>query len=72
MGVRFRKSFKAGPFRINFSKSGIGWSVGVKGARFAKKAGGGYRATASIPGTSILYSKDISEQQCVRIGHLNN
>ncbi|WP_192822744.1 DUF4236 domain-containing protein [Rufibacter sp. LB8] len=33
MGFYFRKSAKVGPFRLNFSKSGIGVSAGVKGAR---------------------------------------
>jgi len=33
MGFYFRKSKKFGPFRLNFSKSGIGASVGVKAAR---------------------------------------
>lgn len=58
MGFRFRKSFGAGPFRVNLSKSGIGYSVGGKGFRFTKKAGGGTRTTASIPGTGISYVKD--------------
>lgn len=58
MGFRFRKSFGSGPFRVNLSKSGVGWSLGGKGARFTKKAGGGYRTTASIPGTGVSYSKD--------------
>lgn len=58
MGFRFRKSFGSGPFRVNLSKSGVGWSFGGKGARFTKKAGGGYRTTASIPGTGVSYSKD--------------
>ena len=58
MGFRFRKSIKAGPFRVNLSKSGIGYSVGTKGLRFTKKAGGGTRTTASIPGTGISYVKD--------------
>lgn len=33
MGWSYRKSFSSGPFRINFSKSGISTSVGIKGAR---------------------------------------
>lgn len=33
MGWGFRKSIGFGPFRINLSKSGIGASVGVRGAR---------------------------------------
>lgn len=55
MGVRFRKSIKAGPVRINLSKSGVGYSVGGKGFRVSKKSTGGVRTTASIPGTGISY-----------------
>lgn len=33
MGWSYRKSFGSGPFRVNFSKSGISYSVGVNGAR---------------------------------------
>ena len=58
MGFRFRKSINLGPARINLSKSGVGYSVGGRGFRVAKKAGGGTRTTASIPGTGISYSKD--------------
>lgn len=62
MGFRFRKSIKAGPFRINFSKSGIGYSVGGKGFRYTKKAGGGTRTTWSIPGTGISYVKEAGQK----------
>lgn len=58
MGFRFRKSFGNGPFRITVSKSGVGYSAGTKGFRVTKKAGGGTRTTASIPGTGISYVKD--------------
>ena len=60
MGFRFRKSVKAGPFRMTFSKSGVGYSVGGKGFRVTKKAKGGIRTTASVPGTGISYVKDYS------------
>ena len=60
MGLRFRKSSNFGPFRVNFSKSGVGYSVGGKGFRFTKKANGGYRTTASVPGTGLSYTKDSS------------
>src|SRR5580693_5083745 len=33
MGYFFRKSLNFGPVRLNLSKSGVGASVGVKGAR---------------------------------------
>ena len=63
MGFRFRKSKNFGPFRLNFSKSGIGYSVGVKGFRVTKKAGGGTRTTASIPGTGISYVRDYPDKK---------
>ena len=58
MGLRYRKSVKLGPFRINFSKSGVGWSVGNKWARYTKKANGGIRITRTIPGTGISYVEE--------------
>lgn len=60
MGLRYRKSVKCGPLRFNFSKSGVGYSFGGRGFRFTKKANGGYRTTASIPGSGISYVKDFS------------
>ena len=36
VGFRFRKSFKVAPgVRVNLSKSGIGTSFGVRGARYS-------------------------------------
>lgn len=55
MGFRFRKSVSFGPVRVNLSKSGIGYSVGAKGARITKKANGGTRTTLSVPGTGISH-----------------
>ena len=40
MGFYLRKSFRAGPIRFNISKSGIGASVGVTGARVGLSPGG--------------------------------
>jgi hypothetical protein len=42
MGWSFRKSIKFGPMRVNFSKSGIGVSAGVKGARISAGPRGTY------------------------------
>lgn len=56
MGFRYRKSINlGGGFRINLSKSGIGYSWGVKGYRVTKTAKGRIRTTTSIPGTGISY-----------------
>lgn len=66
MGLRFRKSKNFGPFRINFSKSGIGYSVGGKGFRVTKTADGRVRQTASIPGTGISYVTETKRRGSVR------
>ena len=56
MGIRYRKSINlGGGFRVNVSKSGIGYSFGVKGARVTKTATGRSRTTISIPGTGLSY-----------------
>ena len=39
MGLRYRKSINlGGGFRVNFSKSGVGYSWGTKGYRVTKKS----------------------------------
>lgn len=63
MGTRFRKSFSSGPFRLNISKSGVGYSVGTKYYRVTKKANGGMRTTATLSGTGISHVKDYSAAQ---------
>ena len=56
MGFRFRKSIDIfGLFRINFSRSGIGFSYGVPGYRVTKMANGRTRKTVSIPGTGVSH-----------------
>ncbi len=56
MGRRFRKSINlGGGFKINLSKSGIGYSWGGKGYRVTKTAKGRIRTTVSTPGTGIPY-----------------
>ena len=59
MGFKYRKNINlGGGFRVNLSKSGIGYSWGTKGYRVTKKAGGGVRKTYSIPGTGLSWSED--------------
>ena len=56
MGFRFRRSINLGSgFKINLSKSGIGYSWGTKGYRISRTARGTTRRTYSIPGTGISY-----------------
>lgn len=58
MGFRFKKSINlGGGTRLNISKSGIGASTGIKGARIGIGPKG-VRKTASIPGTGISHVKE--------------
>lgn len=65
MGVRFRKSINLGIFRVNASKSGLGWSVGVPGARYTQMANGRTRTTASIPGTGVSWVEESKKRPVV-------
>jgi hypothetical protein len=56
MGLFFRKSFKLGPARMNLSKSGLGVSAGIRGARVGIGPRGPY-VTASKDG--IYYRKHL-------------
>lgn len=64
MGFSYRKSARLGPFRINASKSGIGWSVGTKGIRTTVTPSGRRYTTFSVPGTGLSYRTD-AKQGCL-------
>jgi|688.fasta_scaffold280831_2 hypothetical protein len=57
MGLNFRKSLNLLFFRINFSKSGVGWSVApIPGfIRYVRSATGRRYWRFSLPGTGIYY-----------------
>lgn len=59
MGFRFRKSVNlGGGTKLNISKSGIGISTGIKGARKSINTSGKSRTTLSLPGTGLSYVKE--------------
>jgi hypothetical protein len=54
MGWGFRRSIKLGPLKLNFSKSGVGYSVGVRGYRVGKDARGrSYTADSIVSALSV-------------------
>lgn len=57
MGFYYRKSVNLGPFRVNLSKSGVGYSVGTRGFRTGVSAGGRKYTSFSLPGTGVGYRK---------------
>ena len=54
MGWSFRRSFRFGPFRVNLSKSGVGYSVGTRGIRVGEDSEGRRYRSLNIPGTGIF------------------
>ncbi|QNU65895.1 DUF4236 domain-containing protein [Ruminiclostridium herbifermentans] len=73
MGFRYRKSINlGGGFRVNLSKSGVGYSWGTKGYRVTKKAGGGTRKTYSIPGTGLSWTSDSGKGNNKSRSRINN
>lgn len=42
MGFYLKKAINLGPLRLNFSKSGLGISIGVKGCRISSGPNGNY------------------------------
>ena len=57
MGFYYRKSVNFGQFRVNLSKSGVGYSVGSRGFRVGTTARGKKYTSFSIPGTGVGYRK---------------
>lgn len=53
MGWNWRKAFNFGPLRVNLSKRGVGYSVGMRGFRVGRDAKGQQYSQTSIPGTGI-------------------
>lgn len=73
MGFRYRKSINlGGGFRINLSKSGVGYSWGTKGYRITKTASGKIRQTYSIPGTGISYVSETGQNRNSQLDHSQN
>lgn len=56
MGWCYRKSVNLGPFRINASKSGLGYSLGGGGFRTGVNAKGRRYSRVTIPGTGMSYT----------------
>ncbi len=68
MGLRFRKRIGIGPFGLNLSRRGVGYSVGVPGARVTKSAAGKNYLTFGIPGTGLSWSKDLGNRRSIDPG----
>jgi Protein of unknown function (DUF4236) len=66
VGWSYRKSIKVGPFRLNLSRSGVGHSVGVRGARYTRTARGRKEMTFRIPGTGLSWRRPLNSRRSGR------
>src|SRR4051794_30432232 len=56
MGIRFRRSIKIAPgIRLSVTKTGIGVSAGIRGARYSVHSSGRRTTTFGIPGTGLSH-----------------
>jgi len=63
MGFRIQRSIKLGKFvRLNISKSGVGFSAGVRGLRISSGPRGSF-INLGIPGTGLSYRKKLSNKK---------
>ena len=66
MGFFFRKSLGFGPFRLNFTKSGVGVSAGIRGVRLSAGPRGTY---INVGREGFYYRKKINVAQPQNSGH---
>ncbi len=58
MGWRFRRTMKILPgVRLNFSRSGVSWTIGPRGLHLTLGGRTGPRTTVGVPGSGISYTK---------------
>lgn len=64
MGLQFRKRIKiCKGVNLNLSKTGVGVSVGTKGARYSMHSSGRRTATVGLPGTGLYYTKNLGTKK---------
>ena len=68
MGWYGRKSIKIAPgLHLNFSKTGVGYSIGPRGAKYTVSPAGRVTQSVSIPGTGIRYQTSKSPNNSKRV-----
>lgn len=63
MGLNFRKKINLFPgLSLNLSKSGVGFSIGPKGAKISIKPNGQIDGNVSLNGTGLSYRKTLKKK----------
>ena len=63
MSWRFRRVVSKGPFRLNVSRRGAGWSVGIPGLRYGRSAGGTPYVSIGFPGLGLYWFKYLRDDR---------
>ena len=63
MSFFFRKRLGLGPLNLNLTKSGIGFSLGVRGFRAGVSSSGRRYISTGFPGTGIYYRQFARKQR---------
>lgn len=58
MGIRFRRSIRIAPgVKVNLTKTGVGFTVGPRGAHYSVHSSGRRTKTIGLPGTGVYYQE---------------
>jgi hypothetical protein len=68
MSWRVRRVFSTGPFRLNLSRRGVGWSIGVPGLRYGRSAVGTPYISVGFPGLGLYWFKYFGHDDSRRRG----
>jgi hypothetical protein len=63
MSWRFRRVISAGLLRLNLSRRGIGWSVGIPGMRYGRSAMGAPYVSLGFPGLGLSWFKYLRDSR---------
>ena len=66
MSWRFRRVISAGLLRLNLSRRGIGWSVGIPGVRYGRSATGALYVSVGFPGLGLYWFKYLRDHMSSR------
>ena len=64
MSIRFRRSIKIAPgVKVNLTKTGVGMTVGPRGAHYSVHSSGRVTRSVGLPGTGLYYQSRTSVQK---------
>lgn len=72
MSWRFRHVISVGALRLNISRRGAGWSVGIPGVRYGRSATGTPYVSLGFPGLGLYWVKYLRQQSSSERGIMSS